>query len=162
MIIFNVSEEKSIQMYAAKNSVELVYFSIIYQLIDRIREMLVDFLPPKHIEKVVGSAVIKALFEVDSGKNVVAGSFVTEGHIKKMTGNATDSSPLSAKYELRVVRNGEILYIGKLRELKHLKNAVQQVAKGMECGILLDPPFHNMQVGDEIVYVSRTPAKDTL
>ncbi len=123
LIAFNVKPSKEAKKMAVNNKIEIKYFSIIYEVLDFIKSNLSGMLKPNIEEKIIGSAEIKQIFKVSKfGK--VAGSQVTEGEINQ------DSSA-------RLIRDGNIVYTGKISSIYREKNVAKQVGAGMECGIIL-------------------------
>jgi len=135
LIAFNVKPSKEAKKMAINNKIEIKYFSIIYEVLDFIKSNLSGMLKPNIEEKIIGSAEIKQIFKVSKfGK--VAGSKVTEGEINQ------DSSA-------RLIRDGNIVYTGKISSIYREKNAAKQVGVGMECGIILKD-FADYKVKDII------------
>ncbi|XP_029107214.1 translation initiation factor IF-2, mitochondrial isoform X1 [Scleropages formosus] len=136
---FNVKANKAIQQKASKLGVQLKMHKIIYKLIDDLKEELSSRLPPTVKQHIIGEATVLATFEVTMGKKKVpvAGCRVKKGELDK-------------KMNFRLVRNEEVLWEGLLTSLKHMKNDVQTVKNGMECGLSLDKNV-NFMPGDEIL-----------
>ena len=108
---------------AEQNKVKISSFNIIYELIDFVKNQMSGLLSPDVEEKVIGSAEILEIFKVSKvGK--VAGSKVVEGEITQ------DSSA-------RVIRDGAIIFNGKISSIFREKNQTKQVSAGLECGITL-------------------------
>jgi translation initiation factor IF-2 len=131
---FNTKLENGVTPLAKHHSVRIETFSIIYELGDKVREMMADLLEPDQKETKIGGAEVRATFPL--AKGFVAGCLVTEG---KITRNAPS----------RVRRGREILYEGKIATLKRFKDDANEVRAGLECGIKLDD-FNGYQVGDVI------------
>jgi translation initiation factor IF-2 len=123
VIGFNVRPAGKSSALAEENKVEIRLYSIIYNAVDDVRGAMEGLLPPTLVEKSNGKAEVRQVFKV---KNVaVAGSYVTSGVLKR-----------SAK--MRVLRDGNVVWDGKLAALKRFKDDVKEVAEGFECGISLD------------------------
>ena len=108
---------------AEHNKIEIKYFNIIYEVLDFIKSNLSSMLKPSIEEQIIGSAEIVEIFKVSKfGK--VAGSKVMVGEINQ------DSNA-------RLIRDGNIVYTGKISSIYREKNAAKQVSAGLECGIIL-------------------------
>ncbi|MCR6656592.1 MAG: translation initiation factor IF-2, partial [Opitutus sp.] len=116
------------------HSVRIESFSIIYELADKVREMMADLLEPDLKEVKLGGAEVRQVFPL--AKGFVAGCLVTEG---KITRNAS----------ARLRRGREIVHEGKIGTLKRFKDDANEVRAGLECGIKLDD-FNGYQAGDVI------------
>ncbi|MGH0132990.1 UNVERIFIED_CONTAM: hypothetical protein FKN15_059552, partial [Acipenser sinensis] len=136
---FNVDANKAIQQAAVKKGVQIKLHNIIYKLIDDLKEELSSKLPPTVAENVVGEASVLATFYVTVGKKKlpVAGCRVNKGQLDR-------------KMKFKLVRRGDIIWKGSLTTLKHLKDDVQTVKTGMECGLSMDKDI-DFQPGDEVV-----------
>ena len=120
IIAFNVKTENGVQALAKHHAVKITHHSIIYELLDRVREDMVD---PEYRETKIGAAEIRAVFQVANG--VVAGCLVVEGRVIK--GNLA-----------RVVRNRKVVAERKIDTLRREKDEVKEVRAGTECGIHLE------------------------
>ena len=121
LIAFNVKPSKEAKKLAENENIKISSYNIIYEVLDFIKKKMSGLLTPDIQETTVGSAQILEIFKV-SGAGKVAGSKVTEGEI---TSNS----------EVRVIRDGAIIYTGKVGTLFREKNQVKQVINGQECGI---------------------------
>ncbi|KAK8861396.1 translation initiation factor IF-2 [Kwoniella newhampshirensis] len=142
IIGFNVSASRQIQTLAKSAHVPLQLESVIYRLIDQVRTRVAALLPPKIEYSVKGEASVLQLFSINIKRKqaiTIAGCRVGNGVINRTEG-------------VRVLRGEgrEVVYEGKIETLKHLKKEVQEVRKGMECGIALEG-FADIREGDEIV-----------
>jgi translation initiation factor IF-2 len=131
---FNTKLENGVTPLAKHHGVRIETFGIIYELGDRVREMLADLLEPDIKETKLGAAEVRATFPL--AKGFVAGCLVTEGKINR-----------NAKARAR--RGKEILHQGKIATLKRFKDDANEVRAGLECGIKLDD-YNGYQVGDVI------------
>ena len=123
LIAFNVKPSKEAKKMAENNKIEIKYFGIIYEVLDFVKSNLSEMLKPNIEEKIIGSAEVLEIFKVSKfGK--VAGSKVIEGEINQ------DSNA-------RLIRDGNIVYNGKIGSIYREKNAAKQVSAGLECGIIL-------------------------
>jgi translation initiation factor IF-2 len=133
VIGFNVRPNAEARALAEREGVDLRTYRVIYQLTDDIRQALVGMLTPETKEDVLGEAEVRALFRA-SRLGVIAGSYVTRGVIRR---NAN----------VRVVRDGTVIYETTIAGLKRFKDDVREVQEGFECGILLDG-FNDVKEGD--------------
>ena len=134
IIGFNTKLENGVTPLAKHHGVRIETFEIIYELADKVRDMLADLLDPDLRETKIGGAEVRATFPL--AKGFVAGCLVTEG---KITRNAS----------ARVRRGRETVYEGKIGTLKRFKDDANEVRAGLECGIKLDD-FNEYRVGDLI------------
>jgi translation initiation factor IF-2 len=133
VIGFNVRPNAEARSLAEREGVDLRTYRVIYQLTDDIRQALVGMLAPETHENILGEAEVRALFRA-SRLGVIAGSYVTRGTIRR---NA----------QVRVVREGTVIYETTISGLKRFKDDVREVQEGFECGILLDG-FNDVKEGD--------------
>jgi translation initiation factor IF-2 len=134
VIGFNTKLENGVTPLAKHHGVRIETYSIIYELADKVREMMADLLEPDLKETKTGAAEVRQVFPL--AKGFVAGCLVTEG---KITRNAA----------ARVRRGRDIVYEGKISTLKRFKDDANEVRAGLECGIKLDD-FNAYQAGDSI------------
>ena len=135
LIAFNVKPTKEAKKLAEKEKVSISSYNIIYEVLDFIKNRMSGMLAPDVEEKVIGSAEILEIFKVSKiGK--VAGSKVLEGEI-------------SNDANARVIRDGAIIYNGKIGSIFREKNQTKQVGAGLECGITLKD-FSDFQKKDII------------
>ncbi len=132
---FNTKLDPQARRTAEAEKVDVRLYDIIYKLTDDIEAALKGMLEPEIVEQVEGRAEVRQIFRV--GKStVVAGSFVTDGHIPRTAG-------------VRVYRNGKLIATDRLDSLRRFRDDVRDVAQGYECGIGL-AGFHDLAVGDII------------
>ena len=131
---FNTKLENGVTPLAKHHSVRIETFEIIYELGDKVREMMADLLEPDLKETKLGVAEVRATFPL--AKGFVAGCLVTEGKIGR---NAA----------ARLRRGREVVYEGKVATLKRFKDDANEVRAGLECGVKLDD-FNGYEVGDFI------------
>jgi translation initiation factor IF-2 len=131
---FNVKVENQAASAAKREGIQIKLYSIIYELIDQVKEAMVGMLDPEVRESVVGHAEIRQIFELSKG--TVAGCFVTDGRILR-TGRA------------RVLRRRQAIYDGGIATLRRFQDDVKEVRVGVECGIKLGD-FTEYEVGDII------------
>jgi translation initiation factor IF-2 len=132
---FHVSKENGASATAKREGIEIRLYSIIYELIDDVREAMTGLLSPESREKVIGHAEIREIFDISkSGR--VAGCMITDGQA-------------TSKAKARVKRGNEVIYEGSLASLKRFQNDAATVREGQECGIRLDN-FAKFEVKDVI------------
>jgi len=132
---FSVRPDSKAQKAAQEQGVELKSFRIIYELIDEVRDLLSGMLSPEVREEDQGKAEVRQTFRVPKA-GVIAGCYVTQGRI-----NRRDFA--------RLVRDGRVVWEGKLSSLRRFKDDVREVAEGYECGIGLTK-FDDIHIGDII------------
>ena len=141
LIAFNVKPSKEAKKIAEQNHVKISSYNIIYELIDFVKNQMSGLLSPDIEEKVIGSAEILEIFKVSKvGK--VAGSKVIDGEI-------------SQDALARIIRDGTIIYNGKISTIFREKNQAKQVSAGLECGISFKD-FNDFQKKDIIEAYSST------
>ena len=109
---------------AERENVDVRLYRVIYNAIEDVEKAMKGMLAPEFKEEVLGHATVRQTFKVSS-VGTIAGSYVTDGKIVR---NA----------EVRLVRNGIVIYEGKLSSLKRFKDDAREVATGYECGITLE------------------------
>ncbi|MGI4977635.1 MAG: translation initiation factor IF-2, partial [Janthinobacterium lividum] len=136
MIIgFNVRATAQARALATRDEVEIRYYSIIYQVIDDIEQLVKGKISPKYREKFLGYAEIRKVFDITkSGK--VAGCMITEGVVKRGCG-------------VRLLRDNVVIHQGELSVLKRFKDDVKEVARGYECGLSF-AGFQDLREGDMV------------
>jgi len=147
VIAFNVKPSKEAKKAAEKDKIEINSYNIIYELLDFIKNRLSGLLTPDVKEKIIGSAEILEIFKVSKvGK--VAGSKVIEGEILQ------DSNA-------RIIRDGTIVFSGKIGSIFREKNQAKQVSAGLECGITIKN-FNDFQQKDIIEVYNSTITERTI
>jgi translation initiation factor IF-2 len=131
---FNTTLAPGARQSADRLGVDVRDYEVIYNLLDDIQGAMEGLLDPEMVEETLGQVEVRAVFPVRKG--AVAGCYVLSG---KVTRNCN----------LRVVRNGEVVYTGKLDSLKRMKEDAKDVASGFECGIGIDN-FSDWKEGDII------------
>ena len=135
IIGFNVRPEPNARNMAEQEKIDIRLHRVIYDVIEEIEQALKGMLDPVYKESVIGQAEIREVFKVSKVGNI-AGCYVTEGKVTRDAG-------------ARVIRDGIVIYEGKLETLKRFKDDVKEVAAGYECGLTLDN-FQDIKVGDLI------------
>ncbi|KAK5608235.1 hypothetical protein CRENBAI_002213 [Crenichthys baileyi] len=135
---FNVTASRSIQQLAAKKGVPLRLHSIIYKLIDQLKDELSSKLPPHVSQNTVGEATVLATFDISVGKKKVpvAGCRVQKGHLDR-------------RLKFRLIRGQDTVWEGSVSALKHHKDEVQTVKTGMEFGLSMNGDI-DFRAGDVI------------
>jgi len=131
---FNVKVENMAVSAARREGVQVKLYSIIYELLDQIKEAMAGLLEPEHRETGIGHAEVKQVFELSRG--IVAGCLVTDGRIARAA-------------RARVLRKRQPVYDGGISTLRRFQDDVKEVRSGLECGIKLGD-FSEYQVGDII------------
>jgi translation initiation factor IF-2 len=122
---------------AEKERVEIKYYSIIYDVVNEIKSAMEGLLEPERIEKIIGTLEIRDIFKITRVGNI-AGCMVTSGKVSK-----------SANVRVISKESGDILFEGKIKTLKRMKDDVNEVLSGFECGLLLDG-YNDFAVEDTI------------
>jgi translation initiation factor IF-2 len=131
---FNIKVENMAVTAAKREGVQVKLYSIIYELIDQIKDAMAGLLEPEFRETVLGHAEVKQVFELSKG--IVAGCLVTDGRIARTA-------------RARVTRKRQPVYDGGISTLRRFQDDVKEVRSGLECGIKLGD-FSEYQVGDII------------
>lgn len=134
IIGFNVRPINNVAALAESEGVDIRTYNIIYKALDDVENALKGMLDPIYKEVVIGNVEVRSIFKIPGG--VIAGSYVTNGKITRNAG-------------VRVVREGIVLYTGKISSLRRFKDDVREVAQGYECGIGIDK-YNDLKEGDEL------------
>jgi translation initiation factor IF-2 len=138
---FNVRPNAEARVLAEREGVEIRTYRVIYQLTEDIEQALVGMLRPVTMEATLGEVEVRQLFRV-SRLGTIAGSYVTSGQVRRGA-------------QVRVVRDGTVIYETRISQLKRFKDDVREVEDGFECGILLEG-FNDVKEGDVLeVYETR-------
>ena len=144
---FNVRADNAAKSLAEKESIEILYYSIIYDLIDGIKTSIEGKLAPDVKEEILGTAEVKDIFKSPKF-GLIAGSIVIEGTIKR-------NKPI------RVLRDDIVIFEGELDSLKRFKDDASEVPMGTECGIGV-ANYRDVKIGDKIEVFDRIEVKRTL
>jgi translation initiation factor IF-2 len=147
IIGFNVRADAGARDAIKDTGVEVRYYSIIYEAIDDVRQMMSGMLKPEIKETIVGVAQVREVFR-SSKFGVVAGCLVTEGLVKR-------NNPI------RVLRDNVVIFEGALESLRRFKDEAGEVRAGTECGIGVKN-YQDVRVGDQIECYSRVEVARTL
>ena len=131
---FNVKVESNAVKTAKREGVQIKLYSIVYELIDQVKDAMLGMLEPELREKILGHAEVKQVFKVKRGR--AAGCLVADGKVTR-TAHA------------RVLRQGTPVFDGKMSTLRRIQDDVEEVKQGIECGIRLGE-FNEYEVGDVI------------
>jgi len=147
IIGFNVRADSGAREAVKETGVEIRYYSIIYEALDDIKQMMTGLLQPEIKEQIVGTAQVREVFR-SSKFGVVAGCLVVEGAVKR-------NNPI------RVLRDNVVIFEGALESLRRFKDDVNEVRAGTECGIGVKN-YQDVRVGDQIECYARVEVARTL
>ncbi|HDV9838843.1 translation initiation factor IF-2 [Enterobacter asburiae] len=148
LVGFNVRADASARKVIEAESLDLRYYSVIYNLIDEVKAAMSGMLSPELKQQIIGLAEVRDVFKSPKF-GAIAGCMVTEGNIKRHN-------------PIRVLRDNVVIYEGELESLRRFKDDVNEVRNGMECGIGVKN-YNDVRVGDmievfEIIEIQRTIA----
>ena len=132
---FNVRALPHARDIAKRDGVDIKYYSIIYELIDDVKNLLSGLLKPDISENITGNVEIREVFNISKVGNI-AGCMVKDGFI-------------SRKSQIRILRDNIVIHKGQISSLKRFKEEVSEVKSGFECGVMLDN-YSDIKVGDII------------
>lgn len=135
IIGFNVRPDSMARQASEREKVDIKTYRIIYEAIDDVTAAMKGMLEPEYSEVITAKLVVRATFKVSS-VGTIAGCYVEEGKINRNN-------------DVRVIRNGIVIYEGKISSLKRFKDDVREVAAGYECGITIER-FNDIKEGDII------------
>jgi len=148
IIGFNVRPVGNAGQVADREGVEIRTYSVIYKIVEEMRAAMEGLLEPEDVEEAVGTAEVRATFKA-SRVGTIAGSYVTDGLVRRGV-------------QCRLVRDGTVVYDGRIGSLRRFKDDVREVTAGMECGIVLenypDPKDGDVIEAYEIKQVEQTLA----
>jgi translation initiation factor IF-2 len=147
VIGFNVRADASARRIIETNGVDLRYFSIIYDVIDQVKQVASGLLGVEIREEIIGVAQVRDVFR-SSKFGAVAGCMVIEGIVKR-------NKPI------RVLRDNTVIFQGELESLRRFKEVVEEVRNGMECGIAVKA-YNDVKPGDQIECFERIEVQRTL
>ncbi len=143
---FNVKVESNAVKVVKREGVQVKIYSIVYELIDQVKDAMLGLLEPETRETVLGHAEIREVFKLTKGK--VGGAYVADGKMNRTA-------------EARVLRDGQVVFDGKMSTLRRFKDEVEEVKAGLECGIRL-ADYNDYEVGDIIECYTLEKIKQTL
>jgi translation initiation factor IF-2 len=135
VLAFHIGTDVRAREAAIRENIEIRQYDVIYDLVDDVKKALSGLLKPDMKEVIIGEAEVRKVFRL-SKAGTVAGSYVLSGNIMRNS-------------RVRVKRNGEVVFEGKIASLKRIKDDVKQVAAGFDCGIGLEG-FNSVQEKDLI------------
>ena len=135
IIGFNVRALPHARDAAKRNGIDIKYYSIIYELIDDVKNLLSGLLKPDISEKITGNVEIREVFNISKIGNI-AGCMVKDGQISRNS-------------QIRLLRDNVVIHTGVLASLKRFKEEVKEVKSGFECGVMIDN-YSDIKVGDVI------------
>jgi len=147
VIGFNVRADSGAREAVKETGVEVRYYSIIYEAIDDVKQMMSGLLQPEIKEQIVGIAQVREVFR-SSKFGVVAGCLVTEGSVRR-------------NHPIRVLRDNVVIFEGALESLRRFKDDVNEVRAGTECGIGVKN-YQDVRVGDQIECFARIEVARTV
>lgn len=147
LVGFNVRADAVAKRLIDEESINLHYYSVIYDLIDEVKAAMSGKLAPEFKEEIVGLAEVRDVFKSPK-LGAIAGCMVTEGTVKR-------SNPI------RVLRDNVVIYEGELESLRRFKDDVQEVKSGTECGIGVKN-YNDVKPGDQIEVYERVSVARTL
>ncbi|KXU52468.1 translation initiation factor IF-2 [Longibaculum muris] len=130
---FNVRPDANVRRKAEEEGVEIRLHNIIYKMVEEIEAAMKGMLAPEMEEVVTGQAEIRQVIKVSKVGNI-AGCYVTDGYIRRDCG-------------IRLIRDGVVIYEGKLASLKRFKDDAKEVASGYECGMTIEN-YNDIKEGD--------------
>jgi translation initiation factor IF-2 len=147
LVGFQVRPSAQARKLAEKEEVEIRMYSIIYDAINEIRDAMEGMLSAEVKEEIMGTAEIRETFKI-SKIGTIAGCMVTDGVIERSN-------------DVRIIRDGVVVYTGKLGSLKRFKDDAKEVRQGFECGLNIEK-FNDIKVGDVVEAFGFTEVKRTL
>lgn len=146
IIGFNVRPTLQASRLAENESIQIKLYSIIYNAIEEVKSAMEGMLEPRVEEKILGNLEIRQTYKFD--KATVAGCFMLDGKIARNN-------------NVRLIRDGIVIYTGELASLKRFKDDVKEVLSGMECGLVIRN-YNDIKVGDVVEAFEEIEVKRTL
>src|SRR4051794_29156634 len=147
VIGFNVRPLADARRAAEREGVEIRTYSVIYKVTEDLHDALEGMLEPEEVEDAIGQAEVKELFRA-SRVGTIAGCLVTDGKVTRTA-------------QVRLVRDGTVVWTGRLGSLRRFKDNVQEVEEGLECGIVLEG-YQDVKVGDVLEFFETKQVEQTL
>jgi translation initiation factor IF-2 len=144
---FQVRPSSSARKLAEQEQIDIRLYSIIYDAIDELKSAMEGMLAPKFEEKIVANVEIRETFKI-SKVGTIAGCMVLDGKINR-------------NHDIRIIRDGVVVYTGKLASLKRFKDDVKEVSAGYECGLNIQN-FNDIKVGDIVEAYEQVEVKRKL
>ncbi|MBA4500775.1 translation initiation factor IF-2 [Marinobacterium marinum] len=147
LVGFNVRADNQAKALVEREELELRYYSVIYDIIDDVKQAMTGLLAPEYREEIVGIAEVRDVFRSPK-LGAIAGCMVTDGTVYR-------------NKRIRVLRDNVVIYEGELESLRRFKDAVPEVRQGMECGIGVKN-YNDVKVGDQIEVFDTVEVQRTL
>jgi translation initiation factor IF-2 len=147
IIGFNVRPLAEARRAAEREGIEIRTYSVIYKVTEDLRAAMEGMLEPEEVEETTGQAEIKELFKA-SRIGTIAGCIVTDGKITRTA-------------QVRLVREGTVVWTGRIGSLRRFKDNVQEVEEGLECGVVLEG-YQDVKVGDVLELFETKQVEQTL
>ncbi|MEL6413007.1 MAG: translation initiation factor IF-2, partial [Bacteroidota bacterium] len=135
VIGFQVRPSVNARKLAEKEGIDIRLYSIIYDAINNVKDAIQGMLAPTIEETTTGNATVRETFKITK-VGTVAGCYVTDGYLKKAN-------------QIRLIRDGIVIYTGNISQLKRFKDDAQEVRQGFECGISIEK-FNDIKIDDVI------------
>ena len=135
IIGFNVRPDSMAKTMAEQEKVDMRLYRVIYNAIEDIEAAMKGMLDPVYAEKVIGHLDVRQIYKA-SGVGTIAGCYVTDGMVTKAS-------------QVRIVRDGIVIYEGTLASLKRFKDDVKEVKSGFECGLVFEK-YNDVKEGDQV------------
>tara|TARA_B100000686_G_scaffold328031_1_gene387563 strand:- start:230 stop:2617 length:2388 start_codon:yes stop_codon:yes gene_type:complete len=135
IIGFQVRPSINARNLAEKEGIDIRMYSIIYEAINEIKSAMEGMLEPTEEENIVGNLEVRETYKI-SKVGTIAGCYVTNGNIIR-------------KNKIRLIRDGIVIFTGKIKQLKRFKDDINEVKNGYECGLSIED-FNDIKVGDNI------------
>ena len=147
IIGFNVRPLAEARRAAEREGVEVRTYSVIYKVTEDLRAAMEGMLEPEEVEEAIGQAEVKELFRA-SRVGTIAGCAVTDGKVTRTA-------------QVRLVREGTVVWTGRIGSLRRFKDNVQEVEEGLECGVVLEG-YQDVKVGDVLELFETKQVEQTL
>ena len=147
IIGFNVRPVGNAAQVADREGVEIRAYSVIYKIVEDLRAAMEGMLVPEEVEETIGTVEVRATFKA-SRVGTIAGSYVTDGLVRRGA-------------QCRLVRDGTVVYDGRIGSLRRFKEDVREVTQGTECGIVLEN-YPDVKEGDVIEVYETKQVEQTL
>jgi translation initiation factor IF-2 len=144
---FQVRPSVGARRLAEKEEIDIRLYSIIYDAIEELKSAMEGMLSPEIKEEIVATVEVLETFKI-SKVGTIAGCIVREGKIKRSS-------------QIRLIRDGIVIYTGELGSLKRFKDDAKEVVKGYECGLNIEK-YNDIKVGDMVEAFEETEVKKKL
>jgi translation initiation factor IF-2 len=147
IIGFNVRPLAEARRAAETEGIDVRTYTVIYKVTEELRAAMEGMLEPEEVEEAVGQAEVLETFKA-SRVGMIAGCRITDGKVTRTAGT-------------RLIRDGTIVWTGRIGSLRRFKDDVQEVEEGLECGIVLEG-FADIKVGDQLEFFETKQIEKTL